>query len=172
MANDALENLANESRIFEPTKEFADNANAKIDMYEEAKKDRIKFWEKQALRLHWDKPWSKALDWSNAPFAKWFIGGKLNASYNCLDRHVLEGRGDRVAIYFEGEPGDSRAITYSQMKKKRTTMLPNIYQTTHDNEDVDTFETIQKKNNDSNEEIFKIYYSRCSYTARNRIFRR
>ena len=70
MANDALENLANESRIFEPTKEFADNANAKIDMYEEAKKDRIKFWEKQALRLHWDNPWSKALDWSNAPFAK------------------------------------------------------------------------------------------------------
>ena len=116
MANDALENLANESRIFEPTKEFADNANAKIDMYEEAKKDRIKFWEKQALRLHWDKPWSKALDWSNAPFAKWFIDGKLNVSYNCVDRHVESGHGDQIAIYFEGEPGDTKTFTYKQLQ--------------------------------------------------------
>ena len=72
------------------------------------------FWEKQAERLHWDSKWSKVLDWK-VPFAKWFIGGKLNASFNCLDRHVIEGRGNRVAFHFEGEPGDTRTITYSDL---------------------------------------------------------
>jgi acetyl-CoA synthetase len=85
-------------------------------MYEEAKKDRIKFWENQALRLTWDKPWTTALDWSDAPFAKWFVGGKLNVSYNCVDRHVEQGHGDQIAIYFEGEPGDTRTITYKQLQ--------------------------------------------------------
>ena len=84
------------------------------DMYVDAEADRLKFWEKQAHFLQWDKPWEKVLDWQ-VPFAKWFIGGKLNASVNCLDRHVAEGRGDRTAILFEGEPGDTRALTYSQM---------------------------------------------------------
>jgi acetyl-CoA synthetase len=83
-------------------------------MYGEAKADRLAFWEKQAHALHWDKPWTQVLDWKR-PFAKWFIGGKLNASYNCLDRHVIEGRGERVAFIFEGEPGDSRTYTYAQL---------------------------------------------------------
>jgi acetyl-CoA synthetase len=110
----SLENLGTENRKFPPTPEFAAAANAKADMYGEAKADRLAFWEKQAHALHWDKPWTQVLDWKR-PFAKWFIGGKLNASYNCLDRHVIEGRGDRVAFIFEGEPGDSRTYTYAQL---------------------------------------------------------
>lgn len=110
----SLENLGTENRKFPPTPEFAAAANAKADMYVEAKSDRLAFWEKQAHALHWDKPWTQVLDWKR-PFAKWFVGGKLNASYNCLDRHVIEGRGDRVAFIFEGEPGDSRTYTYAQL---------------------------------------------------------
>ena len=110
----SLENLGTENRKFSPTPEFAAAANAKADMYAEAKADRLAFWEKQAHALHWDKPWTQVLDWKR-PFAKWFVGGKLNASYNCLDRHVIEGRGDRVAFIFEGEPGDSRTYTYAQL---------------------------------------------------------
>ena len=110
----SLENLGTENRKFPPTPEFAAAANAKADMYVEAKADRLAFWEKQAHALHWDKPWTQVLDWKR-PFAKWFVGGKLNASYNCLDRHVIEGRGDRVAFIFEGEPGDSRTYTYAQL---------------------------------------------------------
>jgi len=110
----SLENLGTENRKFPPTPEFAAAANAKADMYGEAKADRLAFWEKQAHALHWDKPWTQVLDWKR-PFAKWFIGGKLNASYNCLDRHVIEGRGERVAFIFEGEPGDSRTYTYAQL---------------------------------------------------------
>ena len=110
----SLENLGTENRKFPPTPEFAAAANAKADMYAEAKADRLAFWEKQAHALHWDKPWTQVLDWKR-PFAKWFIGGKLNASYNCLDRHVIEGRGDRVAFIFEGEPGDSRTYSYAQL---------------------------------------------------------
>ena len=110
----SLENLGTENRKFPPTPEFAAAANAKADMYVEAKADRLAFWEKQAHALHWDKPWTQVLDWKR-PFAKWFVGGKLNASYNCLDRHVIEGRGDRVAFIFEGEPGDSRTYTYEQL---------------------------------------------------------
>jgi acetyl-CoA synthetase len=83
-------------------------------MYDEAEKDRLAFWEKQAHALHWDAPWTTVLDWQ-PPFAKWFVGGKINASVNALDRHVNEGRGDRVAFFFEGEPGDTRTLTYSQL---------------------------------------------------------
>jgi len=116
MANDALENLSFESRIYEPTKDFASNANAQKSMYDEAKADRLKFWDKQANRLTWGTAWTKTLDWSNAPFAKWFIDGKLNVSYNCVDRHVEQGHGNQVAIYFEGEPGDTRSITYKELQ--------------------------------------------------------
>jgi acetyl-CoA synthetase len=116
MANDALENLSFESRIYEPTKEFSANANAQKSMYAEANEDRLKFWEKQANRLTWGTPWTKTLDWSNAPFAKWFIDGKLNVSYNCVDRHVEQGHGNQIAIYFEGEPGDTRTITYKELQ--------------------------------------------------------
>jgi acetyl-CoA synthetase len=109
-----LENLSYEGRRFAPSPEFVAQANAKPELFDAAKKDRLKFWADQAKALHWDKKWDQVLDWQS-PFAKWFVGGKLNASYNCLDRHVIEGRGDRVAFHFEGEPGDTRTITYAQM---------------------------------------------------------
>lgn len=112
--SEALSNLGHENRTFPPTKEFASQANAKQEIYERADKDYLAFWEEQANNLYWHKKWDQVLDWQS-PFAKWFIGGKLNASYNALDRHVLEGRGDRIAFLFEGEPGDSKQITYSQL---------------------------------------------------------
>ena len=114
MSSESFENLSYEDRTFLPSQTFMDNANAKSDIYKEADTDRLAFWEKQANRLHWNQKWNQVVDWQ-LPFAKWFIGGKLNASYNCLDRHVLEGRGNRVAFHFEGEPGDTRTITYSQL---------------------------------------------------------
>jgi len=114
MSSESFENLSYEDRTFPPSDLFIKNANAKSDIYDEANKDRLAFWEKQASRFHWDKKWSQVVDWQ-LPFARWFIGGKLNASFNCLDRHVLEGRGDRVAFHFEGEPGDTRTITYAQL---------------------------------------------------------
>ena len=114
MSSKSLENLSYEDRTFPPTKTFIDNANAKSDIYDEADKDHLAFWEKQANRLHWDQKWNQVVDWQ-LPFAKWFIGGRLNAAYNCLDRHVMQGRGDRVAFYFEGEPGDTQTITYADL---------------------------------------------------------
>ena len=117
MSSESFENLSYEDRTFLPSQTFIDNANAKSDIYKEADTDRLAFWEKQAKRLHWDQKWNQVVDWQ-LPFAKWFIGGKLNASYNCLDRHVNEGRGDRVAFYFEGEPGDTQTITYADLLSK------------------------------------------------------
>ena len=114
MSSESFENLSYEDRTFAPSDSFVKNANAKSDIYGEANKDRLAFWEKQANRLHWDKKWDQVVDWQ-LPFATWFIGGKLNASYNCLDVHVLAGRGNRVAFHFEGEPGDTRTITYAQL---------------------------------------------------------
>ena len=116
MSNEALSNLLHEDRRFAPHASFAANANVKADAYDEAETDRLAFWAKQADRLHWDRKWTEVLDWSDKPVAKWFIGGKLNVAYNCVDRHVEAGHGDRVAIHFEGEPGDSRAITYAELK--------------------------------------------------------
>jgi len=110
----SLENLSHENRTFPPSPEFVAQANALADLYEEAASDRLAFWSRQADYLHWDKKWDEVLEWE-APNAKWFLGGKINASYNCLDRHVLEGRGERIAFHFEGEPGDTRTITYAQM---------------------------------------------------------
>jgi acetyl-CoA synthetase len=112
--SEALSNLGSENRTFAPTEAFASQANAKQEIYERADKDYLAFWEEQANNLYWHKKWDQVLDWQS-PFVKWFIGGKLNASYNALDRHVLEGRGDRIAFLFEGEPGDSKQITYSQL---------------------------------------------------------
>ena len=111
---ESLANLGHEDRLFAPSAEFAAQANAQASMYDEAEKDRLAFWEKQAHALQWDAPWTNVLDWK-VPFAKWFVGGKINASVNALDGHVNEGRGDRVAFFFEGEPGDTRTITYSQL---------------------------------------------------------
>jgi len=112
--HESIDNLGHENRTFAPSAEFAAQANAQPGIYESANADRLGFWEEQAGALAWTKKWDQVLEW-NVPFAKWFVGGKLNASYNCLDRHVIEGRGDRVAYYFEGEPGDTRTITYAQM---------------------------------------------------------
>lgn len=112
----ALDNLLTESRTFPPSEAFSAQANATADFYAEADADREAFWAKQAERLHWETKWSQVLDWTNAPVAKWFVGGKLNVAYNCVDRHVDSGHGDQVAIHWVGEPGDSRDITYAQLK--------------------------------------------------------
>ena len=112
--HESLENLLSEDRHFPPTAQFAAAANAQPDLYAHAEKDRLAFWDEQAQSLQWDKPWNTTLDWQ-PPYAKWFIGGKLNASVNALDRHVSEGRGSRVAFHFEGEPGDTRTITYAEL---------------------------------------------------------
>ena len=93
---------------YPPTAEFAAQANATSDLYAEAEQDRLAFWAKQARRLHWHTPFTEVLDWSDAPVAKWFADGKLNVAYNCVDRHVEAGHGDRIAYFWEGEPGDSR----------------------------------------------------------------
>jgi acetyl-CoA synthetase len=113
-SGDSIENLGSESRTFPPSAEFVAQANAKADIYDRAESDRLAFWEAQARELTWEKPWDSVLEWK-APYAKWFVGGKLNASFNALDRHVLAGRGDRVALFFEGEPGDTRTITYADL---------------------------------------------------------
>ncbi|RJS46715.1 acetate--CoA ligase [Nocardioides cavernaquae] len=111
-----LSNLSTENRRFEPPAALAAAANVKADAYVAADADRLAFWAEQAGRLDWETPFTEVLDWSNPPFAKWFVGGRLNASYNCVDRHVLAGNGDKVAFHFVGEPGDTRDITYAQLK--------------------------------------------------------
>ncbi len=114
MTSDSIENLSSENRTFAPSAEFAAAANAKADLYAQADADRLKFWESQAEALTWHKKWDSVLEWQS-PFAKWFVGGKLNATVSTLDRHVQEGRGNRVAFHFEGEPGDTRTITYADL---------------------------------------------------------
>ena len=124
-AMSSLENLSHENRIFPPSPEFVAQANAQISLYQEAAEDRLAFWSRQADYLHWEKKWDQVLQWE-VPSAQWFLGGKINATFNCLDVHVLAGRGDRVAFHFEGEPGDTRTITYAQMLhdvKKATNAL-------------------------------------------------
>ena len=116
-SSQALENLSTEDRRFPPSETFAAQAVAKADLYDEAAADREAFWAKQARDLvTWDTDFEQTLDWSEAPFARWYVGGRLNVAYNCVDRHVEAGHGDRVAIHFEGEPGDTRTITYAQLK--------------------------------------------------------
>jgi acetyl-CoA synthetase len=102
---------------YPPPEHFTKHANAGAEHYREAEEDRLGFWAKQANRLSWATPFAEVLDWSEAPFAKWFVGGKLNVAYNCVDRHVEAGHGDRVAIHWEGEPvGDSRTLTYADLQ--------------------------------------------------------
>ena len=100
---------------YAPSEEFVRQANAGEELYRAAEQDRLAFWAEQANRLHWHTPFEEVLDWSDAPVAKWFVGGELNVAYNCVDRHVHEGRGDQVAIHWEGEPGDSRDLTYNDL---------------------------------------------------------
>jgi acetyl-CoA synthetase len=114
----ALDNLLTESRTFPPNEEFAAQANAKAELYERADADREAFWAEQARKLDWETPFEQVVDWSDAPFAKWFVGGKLNVAYNCVDRHVQAGHGEQVAIHWEGEPGDTRTITYADLRRE------------------------------------------------------
>ncbi|HEX5543706.1 MAG TPA: acetate--CoA ligase [Micromonospora sp.] len=115
--SETLKNLLHETRQFPPPAAFAASANVTAAAYQEAGSDWLAFWDKQARRLEWAKEWDQVLDWSNPPFAKWFVGGQLNIAYNCLDRHVAAGRGDQVAIHWEGEPGDTRTLTYADLHR-------------------------------------------------------
>ena len=112
--SESLENLSTENRTFPPSSAFATQANASADLYAHADKDRLAFWDEQASALNWHKKWDKTLQW-DSPFAQWFVGGQINASVNAVDRHVAEGNGDRIAFHFEGEPGDTRTISYAQL---------------------------------------------------------
>ncbi|MGF0115409.1 acetate--CoA ligase [Promicromonospora sp. Marseille-Q5078] len=115
----SLENLLHETRAFPPSSAFAAQANAQASLYEEATADRLGFWAAQARELvSWSTPFTQTLDWSEAPVAKWFADGKLNAAYNAVDRHVEAGLGDRVALHFEGEPGDTRTVTYADLQRE------------------------------------------------------
>ncbi|MDH2910780.1 MAG: acetate--CoA ligase [Candidatus Eremiobacteraeota bacterium] len=111
MESKAIESLLDERRAFPPSPAFAAQANAGPGIYAEANADPLAFWAGWARKLHWSRPFTRVLDWEE-PFAQWFADGAINASVNCLDRHVDAGLGERVAYYYEGEPGDRRAITY------------------------------------------------------------
>jgi acetyl-CoA synthetase len=108
---DQLDTLLSEQRRFPPHSDFAGNAKGTEALYEAAARDRLGYWEEQARALDWIQPWSQVLEW-NLPYAKWFVGGKLNASANCLDRHLQGSRRNKAAIIWEGEPGDRRVLTY------------------------------------------------------------
>jgi acetyl-CoA synthetase len=111
-----IDHLLSETRRFAPSAAFAERAVADADLYRRADDDREGFWADQARELlHWHTPFTQVLDWSTPPFAQWFADGELNVAYNCLDRHVEAGHGDRVALLWEGEPGDERRVTYAEL---------------------------------------------------------
>jgi acetyl-CoA synthetase len=115
IGHEEIEALLAENRHFPPPPKFAAKANVNSpEIYAEAAADLEGFWAKEAAKLDWFEPWHTVLDWK-VPYAKWFEGGKINVSYNCLDRHVKAGKGDRVAYYWEGEPGDQRVVTYKEL---------------------------------------------------------
>ncbi len=118
-----IDHVLIEDRLFPPSQEFARNARISTqeqyeELYAAAKDDPEGFWRREALEnLHWFEPFQEVLQWE-PPHAKWFVGGKTNASYNCLDAHVAAGRGDRAAIHWEGEPGDTRTLTYAELHRE------------------------------------------------------
>ena len=116
MADETIEALLLEQRKFPPSAAFkAKSLVVGTHLYDEASADYEAFWARQAEELvTWSQPWNTVCEWE-LPFSKWFIGGRLNVAYNCLDRHVIAGRGDKVAIHWEGEPGDTRTITYAEL---------------------------------------------------------
>ena len=121
-ASEAMEQLSREKRVFKPSKEFSKHAHVKSlkeyeTIYNDSVKNPEKYWGKIAKELHWFKPWTKVLDWK-LPFAKWFVGGKTNLSYNCLDRHLDTWRKNKAAIVWEGEPGDTRVLTYLDLHRE------------------------------------------------------
>ncbi|MBV8198279.1 MAG: acetate--CoA ligase [Candidatus Eremiobacteraeota bacterium] len=114
MSSPTIEAFFEETRRFAPPADFAAQANAPADIYAQAERDYAEFWASWARQLEWVTPFTRALEW-NEPFARWFSDGVLNVSVNCLDRHVKAGRGERIAYYYEGEPGDRRTITYREL---------------------------------------------------------
>ena len=116
--NPEIENLLAERRTFPPAPDFVARANAQADLYQEAERDYVAFWERLAReRISWSKPFETTLEW-DLPFAKWFVGGELNIAYNCVDRHVEAGRGDKVAYHWIGEPGETRTLTYADLLRE------------------------------------------------------
>jgi acetyl-CoA synthetase len=113
---DKMADREDEQLVFAPPAALAAAANVTASVYDEAQRDRLAFWAGAARRLAWTRDFTEVLDWSNPPFARWFADGTLNVAYNCVDRHVENGLGDKVAIHFVGEPGDRRDITYAQLK--------------------------------------------------------
>ncbi|MDI3280549.1 MAG: AMP-binding protein, partial [Bacillota bacterium] len=113
-----IEGLLQEQRVFPPPPEFARQANVKDEsVYAEAARDREGFWARQAERLDWFRRWDKVLEW-NPPFAKWFVGGKLNVAYNCVDRHLKTWRRNKAALIWEGENGEERVLTYRDLYRE------------------------------------------------------
>ncbi|HEX5239999.1 MAG TPA: acetate--CoA ligase [Candidatus Limnocylindrales bacterium] len=113
-----IENLLAERRTFPPDPAFAAQANAKPGIYEEAERDPVAFWERLGReRIAWHKPFTTTLEW-DLPFAKWFVGGELNVAYECVDRNVELGLGDKVAYHWIGEPGDTRSLTYRDLQRE------------------------------------------------------
>ena len=113
-----IEALLSEQREFAPPSGFAARANAALELYARAEQDFEAFWAAEAeQRLSWSRTWDKVLEW-DLPYAKWFLGGQLNAAYNCVDRHVERGIGAKVAYYWEGEPGDTRTLTYADLQRE------------------------------------------------------
>src|SRR5213596_4383001 len=120
--HDNIESHLVEKRVFKPTPGFSSKARIKSlaqyrRMYRESIRQPAKFWAREASELVWRAPWKKVLEWK-APFAKWFVGGKLNISENCLDRHLTGARRNKAAIMWEGEPGDKRTLTYQQLHRE------------------------------------------------------
>ena len=116
--DDKIQKLINPIESIPAPEGFSDGTRVPTDLRARAEADRLGFWADQARELKWETPFAEVLDWSNPPFARWFHDGKLNVAVNCVDRHVDAGNGDRVAIYWEGEPGDTRTITYSDLHRE------------------------------------------------------
>src|SRR5437868_10486736 len=117
-----ITSVLKETRVFAPPAEFVAQARVKSLaeyelLWQRAKDDPEGFWAAQAEELHWFQRWNKVLDWKE-PHAQWFVGGKLNACYNCLDRHVEQGLKNKAAIIWEGEPGDSRVLRYQDLQRE------------------------------------------------------
>ena len=134
MAADEIDALLKETRKFEPPAEFRKQANIQDEnIWQKAESDREGFWAGWAEQLDWERKWDRVLEW-NPPYAKWFVGGKINASHNCLDRH-LATRGDKLALIWEGEPGEIRKFTYRELHaevSKFANVLKSLSVTTGD----------------------------------------
>ena len=120
--NPEIHDLLREDRTFAPTAEFRARAVVHDDrIYAEAERDPEAFWAKLASELEWSRPWDTVLDWQ-PPHAKWFVGGQINVSANCLDRHVRGARRNKAALIWEGEPGDRRTLTYFELYREVSTL--------------------------------------------------